>query len=138
MRTIILILSIFILIGLLGCTTDGPLQPPFGKRFTWVAIDPIQCMGNPWEIEWLEEHDWDYSSYPRELKDRLPIIVDYYKWQGIKIYCSMAMWTYSATCDACGCPAGYTVYFSVSNRDVPKVLKMGFRIESPGYCRIAK
>ena len=57
-----------LLIGIVmisGCTNNGielPNQP--GK--SWVEIDPIQCLGNPWEVDWLQSHGDDYSAYPRD------------------------------------------------------------------------
>jgi hypothetical protein len=121
--------SALILLMLSGCKTTDPVSPITCRKCTWVAIDPIQCMGNPWEREWLEEHEWEL--YPRELEDKLPIIVDYYQRQGFRIFDSRILVTYGAVCLACSCPAGYTVYLQVFHRDVPELLELGFRIESP-------
>ena len=129
MRGRILITSLLILLLLPSCKVDGPVDPPIFRKSALVAIDPIQCMGNPWEREWLEEHEWEL--YPRELEDKLPIIVDYYQRQGFMISDSTILWTHNSVCLACSCPAGYTVYFLVSRRDVQMMLELGFRIESP-------
>jgi len=118
-----------ILILFAGCKTTDPIDPIICMKCTWVAIDPIQCMGNPWEQEWLEQHPGEL--YPMELEDKLPIVVDYYQRQGCRIFDSRIIMTYNEVCRACSCPAGYTVYFHVLNRDVPGMLDLGFRIESP-------
>ena len=31
----------------------------------WVSIDPIQCLGNPWEQDWLKEEGHTYKDYPK-------------------------------------------------------------------------
>lgn len=129
MRGRILITSLLILLLLPSCKVDGPVDSPIFRKGAWVAIDPIQCMGNPWEREWLEKHPGEL--YPLELDDMLPIIIDYYERQGIRIVDSRILWTHNSVCLACSCPAGYTVYFLVSRRDVQMMLELGFRIESP-------
>lgn len=55
-----------------------------GNR-VWVIIDPIQCLGNPWEQAWLEEHDDDYDAYPKSEGDRRKIFVHYYEIKGVEI-----------------------------------------------------
>lgn len=52
----------------------------------WVFIDPIQCMGNPWEQAWLAEHDDDMELW-RELGEHgeLEVIEAYYEDLGIEI-----------------------------------------------------
>jgi hypothetical protein len=129
MKGSILITSLLVLLLVSGCKIDGPVDPLITRKCAWVAIDPIQCMGNPWEQEWLEEHPGEF--YPLELEDILPIIIDYYERQGITIADSRILWTHNSVCLACSCPAGYTVYFLVPKRYVPKMLDLGFRIESP-------
>ena len=43
----------------------------------WVTIDPIQCLSNPWEQDWLASHDNDYDAYPRDEESRLEIFSDF-------------------------------------------------------------
>jgi hypothetical protein len=129
MKARIIIASALILILLSGCKPTDPDKPPICRLCTWVAIDPIQCMLNPWEQEWLEEHPGEM--YPLELEEMLPIIIDYYEKLGIRIYESKIMWTHNSVCLACSCPAGYTVYFQVSRWDVRRMLDLGFRVETP-------
>jgi hypothetical protein len=123
------IAPVIILLLFSSCKTTDPVDPITCRKCTWVAIDPIQCMGNSWEQEWLEQHPGEL--YPLELEDMLPIIVDYYERQGIRIFDSRILWTHSSVCLACSCPAGYTVYFLVSRRDVQMMLELGFRTENP-------
>ncbi len=129
MKARMIIASALILILLSGCKPTDPVKLPTCGNCTWVAIDPIQCMGNPWEQEWLEEHPGEM--YPLELEEMLPIIIDYYERQGVEIFDSRIMWTHYSVCLACSCPAGYTVYFQVPRWNVHTMLDMGFRVESP-------
>lgn len=129
MRGRFLVILLLSLLLVSSCKTDGPIDPPMIRKCIWVAIDPIQCMGNPWEQEWLEEHPGE--PYPLELEDMLPIIIDYYERLGIVIADSSILWTHNSVCLACSCPAGYTVYFLVPRRYVQRMLDLGFRIESP-------
>jgi hypothetical protein len=133
MRTLVSFVLASAVLAALGCQTERPLHPPFDPRFTWVATDPIQCLGNPWEIEWLEEHDGDYSKYPRDKKEQLKIIDDYYERRGVKVFNTAIVNTYEVVCCACSCPAGHTVYLYVKNEDVQTMLDFGFRVEDPVY-----
>lgn len=99
---------------------------------TWVEIDPIQCLGNPWEVDWLESHNMNYSSYFYENKTW--VIEKYYKKQGITILGIQSV-TFTGkfgepmtTCLACHCLAGYRLYLSVYNFDVSKMLELGYGV----------
>ena len=129
MKARIIIASALILVLLSGCMPTEPDKPPICRLCTWVAIDPIQCMLNPWEQEWLEEHPGEM--YPLELEEMLPIIIDYYERLGIRVIDSEIYWTHNEVCLACTCAAGYTVYFLVRKWDVGRMLDLGFRLENP-------
>ena len=108
------------------------LAEPMAPRCTWVAIDPIQCLGNPWERDWLEKHDYDYGSYPRDWKLQKQIIWNYYRRLGIGVHDITAHWTMDVVCEACCCPVGYTLYIYVHDKDVQEMIALGFRLEEPG------
>jgi hypothetical protein len=97
----------------------------------WMAIDPIQCMRNPWEQDWLAVHGGDPTGYPTDLADQVPIIRDYYEGQGIEILDIKAAVTYTDVCYTCDCPDGYTVWMKVETRDANALTDMGFRVEDP-------
>lgn len=103
------------------------LAPP---ERAWVAIEPIQCLGNPWEQDWLASHHGDYGSYPRD--NPFQIIKDYYRRQGVVVYEAATQARYEVVCLACSCPEGYTLYLEVRRQDVPAMLALGYREESPG------
>ena len=126
MRISVLIIMICML-ALVSCRY--PLDP-LGIK-TWVATDPIQCLGNPWEQAWLEEHGGDYASYPGDRMEQFEIIRDYYSDIGIRIFRITTRNTYSVVCCACSCAAGYTLYLLVSEDDVPAMIELGYRVSAP-------
>jgi len=103
---------------------------------TWVEIDPIQCLGNPWELDWLKSHNDGYASYPRDvhtegLDDGETIVIkDYYKNQGITVFDarSGSPGRETAQCEGCGCSAGYTLYLLVLESDFDKMLNLKYKI----------
>jgi hypothetical protein len=107
----------------------------------WVEIDPVQCLGNPWEKTWLSQHNNDYDAYPRGnpliIEDwEKEIIKNYYEKQGIKIFAIKSK-TFSqkpnqplGVCAACNCPQGYTLYLLVKQEDKDKLLNQGYKISS--------
>lgn len=98
-----------------------------GSECAWVEIDPVQCMGNPWEIDWIE-NGGDPALYPRDLAERFEIIREYYEGLGVEIIDGSAWWTMPVTCRACSCPEGYTVYVRIWVEDVEYMLDGGWRI----------
>lgn len=95
-----------------------------GSEKELVYIDPIQCLGNPWDAEWLESHD--VEDYPQTESGRLQIFTDYYEKQGVTMFDVYSKWVYNATCDGCNCPTGERYYCSVDESDVGFLLESGF------------
>ncbi len=98
---------------------------------TWVAIDPVQCLRNPWEMDWLARHSNDYLAYPREIDSQLIIIKLYYSRLGVDVDEALSILKYDAVCEACSCPRGDTIYLHVRDRDLRTMLSQGFRVEAP-------
>ncbi|MFQ6678134.1 MAG: hypothetical protein ACE5D0_07395 [Fidelibacterota bacterium] len=98
-----------------------------GPKKEIVFIDPIQCLGNPWDADWLESHK--YNEYPQTESGRLQIFEDYYNKQGITMYDVYSEWVYNAVCDACFCPTGERYYCTVDAGDVDFLLESGFQLE---------
>ena len=131
------------LISIAGCIKQG-INLPKETGKTWVEIDPIQCLGNPWEVDWLKAHEEEfkdkpygaYGEYPRDFNtlelesEEIRIIKDYYQKQGITIFDVKSEWTHEGVCDACDCPEGYTLYLLISDSDVDKMLELGYKISS--------
>ncbi len=98
---------------------------------TWVAIDPVQCLQNPWELDWLASHANDYLAYPREIDSQLIIIRLYYAGLGVDVDEALSIPNGLGVCDACSCPRGDTIYLHVRDRDLRTMLILGFRVEAP-------
>ena len=96
----------------------------------WVIIDPIQCMGNPWEQAWLEKNNYENELW-REMgeQEKLDVIEKYYEDREIDIYKIKRTVPYDATCDACGCPRGDRIHCYIDENDVDQMLEWGFEIE---------
>ena len=101
----------------------------------WVEVDPVQCLGNAWEVDWLRENNNDYDNYPRGhilvIEDEEEeIIKEYYKKQGINILYIKSV-EYSGdliVCEACSCAQGYTLYLQISNANLDKMLNLGYKL----------
>lgn len=100
---------------------------------TWVEIDPVGCLENPWEVDWLKFHNNDYTSYPlgslTEIEPReMEVITLYYQKFDIEISEINTRRTYDIICGWCGCPEGHTMCLLVNNEDVNKMLELGYKI----------
>ena len=120
-----LLIGLFIGFGLLGCNDSNTVQPP---RRAWVAMAPIQCLGNDWEQDWLAAHDDDYAGYPGDPDGRSGIITDYYGRQEVEVLEVVREPWGGGVCLACSCPAGFTLYLMIPEEDVPTMENLGFRV----------
>lgn len=99
---------------------------------TWVEIDPIQCLGNPWEQDWLKSHNNDYHSYPHSaysegIDDGESIIIkDFYKKQGITVFDVRSGYGDKVIWASCSSSTGYTLYLMVSESSVDKMLNLNY------------
>jgi hypothetical protein len=114
-----------------GCVDDS--TGPLGRLDlgVWMAIDPIQCLGNPWERDWLANHDGDYAGYPRDLAGQFEVIKSYYEDLGVDIRGMASRRKYSIVCCACQCARGDAVYVCVGTEVIETMKAEGFRLESP-------
>jgi len=103
----------------------------------WVATEPIQCLENPWERDWLESHNWDYSNYPKDPGTpglepaEFEIVQKYYAGFGVEVSDKATQSKFDAVCAACTCPEGHTLYLKVRDEDASQMLEFGFRKEAP-------
>jgi hypothetical protein len=96
---------------------------------TWVSIEPIQCLGNPWEEDWLRSNNASAFAYPREWTAQRQIIIDYYSGLGIHIIDARRETPDNAIrCTACSCGAGYFVFLQVSDGDIGAIVALGFEV----------
>ncbi|MEE9270920.1 MAG: hypothetical protein V3V49_11745 [Candidatus Krumholzibacteria bacterium] len=125
-----------------GCKNDRRLGPRFpdpslDPNRVWVAIEPIQCLGNPWEQDWLKSNEDSYSAYPKDptrqglTPEEFEIIKDFYSRQGVVVFEGETRPKYDNVCLACSCPEGHTLYLWVRAGDVETMISFGYRVESP-------
>lgn len=88
----------------------------------WVRMDPVQCLGNPWEQDWLAGHP--DGRFPQEREAE--IITAFYEQEGITVFAVRIEQTHDAVCAACGCPRGYAVFLQVSSDDADVLAWHGF------------
>jgi len=94
-----------------------------------VYIDPIQCLGNPWERAWLTEHDDDYDAYPRDEENRMRIFREFFKTTGVTIHeVNMTIWA-EEVCTACSCPTGERIHCLIDEDDLLVMKCWGFQEE---------
>lgn len=98
----------------------------------WLEIDPIQCMGNPWEAGWLEENSGVRDEYPTDDQEQDKLIRAYYEGEGVKVR-DLKRTYFTETigevtlCLACSCPAGYTLKLLVPGVEIKRMQGLGFK-----------
>lgn len=85
-------------------------------HLVWMEIDPIQCRGNPWQ------------------KDRLnDDVVGFFTEKGIAIHehreisFTELYGELVGVCAACFCPDGHTIYLKVGKKDIDSLTRLGFQ-----------
>jgi hypothetical protein len=123
------VLALALMAMMSGCW-DGESD---SKR--WVAIEPTQCLTNPWEQDWLAQHDDDYQGYPGHGQtlgeEEFEIIQNYYAGLGVAVSGGRTMTKYQVVCDACSCPQGHTLFLKVGPDDIDTMLDLGYRLATP-------
>lgn len=95
-----------------------------------VEISPIQCGGNPWEVDWQNAHP--NETYPTAQDEKNGIIMAYYTnaasvaVKEVKQYSFAERGLGEFVCAACSCPAGYILSLRVPADDLEKMLELGF------------
>jgi len=130
----IVVLALLVLFAS-SCNREDSILPEPDR--VWVAVEPIQCLGNPWERDWLETHAWDYSGYPKDPTtpglepQEFEIIRDFYDRHGVSVFEAETAQKYDVVCAACSCPEGHTLYLLVRVGDVQQMIEFGYREEAP-------
>ena len=111
--------ALVIIVILTACREDEE-----GQGQVWVSIDPIQCLGNTWEQDWLLTHEYD--EYPKDQEGRIRIFREFFKEQGVKIHKTEVTFPYLVVCEACSCPRGDRISCLIDEADLPTMLGWGF------------
>lgn len=103
----------------------------------WLEKNPIKCLGNAWEFNWLVNHPNKYNEYPSNnpnsiSSEEIKILKDYYKLKNINIINTKSTLLKNTDtsnlkpCDLCSCPQGYTLYISTDVEGAKRLLKLGW------------
>ena len=111
---------------LASCRAVTPVAGP-PPDTVWVAIQPVQCLGNPWEKAWLAHHHNKGAAYPRD--QELKLLREFFTAKGIHILDLRLRPFMQGTglCMACTCPRGDTIYLLVSGSDSIPLTRYGYK-----------
>lgn len=112
-----------------SCGNSDKLQ----IKTVWMTTDPIQCLENPWEKEWTQQYpNGNYpTGDPRQFEEPEQLILRTHMLDNhdvtilrirYKPYPEDAM-----VCEACTCPAGYSLYIEVAATDKDKLAETPFK-----------
>jgi hypothetical protein len=92
----------------------------------WVSMQPVDCLGNPWEKNWLAHHNNQTNKYPRA--QELQIMKGFFYKKGVTIldYRTKPYVKGDPLCKTCGCPRGDTLLLAVHGAEVPIMRTFGF------------
>jgi hypothetical protein len=97
----------------------------------WVAIRPVQCLGNPWEKDWLAKHHnraWRYPS-----RKEPAILKAYFKKKGVQIL-DLRVKPYQKSeplCRTCDCARGDTLLLLIRAQDSLQMGQWGYTDRIP-------
>ncbi len=136
MKKVVLAVLLSVLVILASCkpSEEKPID-------AWLKISPIQCSQNPWQQYWLESNK-DKFPDEKSLNEAFSnaaeteMIQSFYASKGIIIDKLRFRRTIEATCAACNCPRGDTVFVSVKVADADKMRSFGFNDVTPDDKRI--
>jgi len=126
----VLLLIFFLLALLPGCSSDNPVDPD-QPTSVWMAYTMRQCLGNPWERDWLSRDGNEYDDYPRDINAQTEIARDYYQRQEIEILYAKIFKTAPCRCLACSCCSGYALWLKVPSELEDILIDLRFRNEFP-------
>lgn len=98
----------------------------FQNKVVWIELNPIKCLGNAWEFDWLQNNPGEYDNYPKNQTES--IIKNFYAKKGIKIIEIKTKNDTVKTCDACNCPQGKTLKVLINKKYQEDMIKSGWKI----------
>ncbi|MCX6799964.1 MAG: hypothetical protein NT091_02350 [Candidatus Falkowbacteria bacterium] len=108
------------------------------KNREWVEMNPIKCLGNSWEFDWLMSHSGQYANYPKETSEKISlaeinILKNFFKKNNIELtdVKSVALKDQANStiklCETCNCPQGYTLYAQIKKESLKNMLELGWK-----------
>jgi hypothetical protein len=98
-------------------------------REVWMAMRPVNCMGNLWQQDWLAGNNYSSEGYPQ---DDTEIVRSYLSSQDIQVGGLFLKnlfeegWQQPIECRTCDCQRGDILYVLVNGNDSEKMREMGF------------
>ena len=139
MKTLLITSTLLISLALSNSCIGDDHHDDWRGSTIWVSTWPIQCLGNPWEQDWIDSHGGDPADYPADPNtagldpEEIEIIKDYYQAQDITILDVKDADAGVEVCTACSCPAGYILYLKVYAADVGRMEELGYKRDMPSY-----
>ena len=95
-----------------------------------MSIDPVQCLSNEWEQDWLEKNGNNFQLWSELThEEQLEIFKAFYEDQGIMIHDMDVTYPYEEVCTACSCPRGDRLHVLVDADNLEQMLDWGFDLE---------
>ncbi len=114
MRKLFLVL---LLVFLFGCVH---------KNLIWVEKEPVQCLGNEWEQDYLERNNIKFENYPIWKEEE--IIKEFYYRRGIRIYkIKKEKLKEEIFCQACSCPRGDKIKVLINEEELGEMKEFGWK-----------
>lgn len=130
------VILLLLCVSMLGCKPGKDSSSSSGDQ-VWLWTDPVQCLTNPWESNWLSEGGREYQDYP--IGDNLIVeeeeaeiikgyflekekvtIHDLYSRKYEEVGLSQSV------CEACHCPQGYRLFVLVDQDKMKLMEEKGF------------
>ena len=115
----------------LGEPCPGTCQPG-----VWTFNEPMQCGGNPWEID-AQQNPSRYAECEVDCTEgtdcgfaytEICRVRVFFRHQGIWLHDVRDVHAYDEVCGACACPRGDIIYALVAPYDVERILDYGFEL----------
>ncbi|MGH7490767.1 MAG: hypothetical protein ACREOO_00080 [bacterium] len=117
-----------IVVFFFACGLFSPFDdPPVDETdLLWVETMPVQCLGNPWQQEWLKEHGNNYDEYPRGREQE--VLAEFFLKRGAVFYAYRTVQVWAVACAGCSCPEGNVLALKVHQGDLALFEQFGFRL----------
>ena len=131
MRKILFPLLASTLVALFAKTANAMGRRASLEGNVWMVIRPVNCLGNPWEKDWLARHKNQGTKYPRTKE--IDVIRAFFKKRGATVLeiRSKPYLKGDPLCKTCDCPRGDTLFLLVNSHDTPKLVHYGFTDRFP-------
>jgi hypothetical protein len=108
-------------------STDTMAIPDRGTH-VWAIAEPLQCLANAWEKDWIAKHKKQADKYP--IREERAIIKEFFTRKGIRI-ADMRLSKGGPTCASCECPRGDKLFLLIEANDAQALEPYGFKKRLP-------